>query len=199
MNNEIDKYVTTIVTYFDNIMPLTDNEKEFVRGIFEVKKIRRRQYLSQSGDIEKYMNFIVEGALKMYYVDDNGSEHNMQFAIENHWINDIKSFYKEVPSRMEIEALENCIVLRVSLENFKQLYEEHPKFNRIFRVLLENAYMNLQERVLDNISFSAREKYLNFSQKYPYLLNRISNVQIASFLGITPEFLSKIRKELSKK
>lgn len=187
------------IQYFNNILPLTEEEEIFINNILEIKKLRRRQYLSQSGDIVTHMNFVIEGALKMYYVDQNGKEHNMQFAIENHWINDIKSMHKSAPSRLEIEALEATTVIRISFENLKKLFVEHPKFNRIFRVLIENAYMSLQDRLLDNISSSAQERYIHFTEKYPYLLQRISNVQIASYLGITPEFLSKIRKDLSQK
>lgn len=188
-----------LINYFNSILPLNKEEINLIERIIEIKKLRRRQYLSQSGDIVTHMNFVVEGALKMYYVDQEGKEHNLQFAVENHWINDIKSMHKEEPSRLEIEALETTTVIRLSLDNLKVLFVEHPKFNRIFRVLIENAYMNLQDRVLDNISSSAETRYINFMEKYPYLLQRISNVQIASYLGITPEFLSKIRKELSQK
>ena len=134
----------------------------------------------------------------MYMLDHNGKEHNLQFAIENWWIGDIASFHSEKPSRLCIEAIENAIVLQIKKEDQLRLFVDYPKFNRIFRVFTENALVSCQRRVLQNISSTAEERYIDFINRYPDFFNRISNVQIASFLGITPEFLSTIRKKLSK-
>lgn len=134
----------------------------------------------------------------MFMVDENGKEHNLQFAIENWWIGDIGSFHSEQPSNLYIEALEPSIVLQIKKEDQLRLFVEYPKFNRIFRVFTENALVSYQKRVLQNISSTAEERYLDFLNRYPFFLNRISNVQIASFLGVTPEFLSTIRKKLSQ-
>jgi CRP-like cAMP-binding protein len=131
-------------------------------------------------------------------VDSNGKEHNLQFAIENWWIGDIGSFHSEKPSKLYIEAIENSIILQCNKEDQLKLFVDFPKFNRIFRVLAENAMVGLQNRILQNISSTAEERYLEFSKKHPQLFNRISNVQIASYLGVTPEFLSTIRKNISK-
>lgn len=134
----------------------------------------------------------------MYMLDGNGKEHNLQFAIENWWIGDIASFHSEEPSRLFIEAIENSIILQIKKEDQLRLFVDYPKFNRIFRVFTENALVSYQRRVLQNISSTAEERYIDFMNRYPDLFSRISNVQIASFLGITPEFLSIIRKKLSK-
>ncbi len=134
----------------------------------------------------------------MYMLDDNGKEHNLQFAIENWWIGDIASFHSEEPSRLYIEAIENSIILQIKKEDQLRLFVDYPKFNRIFRVFTENALVSCQRRVLQNISSTAEERYIDFINRYPHFFNRISNVQIASFLGITPEFLSTIRKKLPK-
>lgn len=134
----------------------------------------------------------------MYMLDHDGKEHNLQFAIENWWIGDIASFHSEDPSRFYIEAIENSIILQIKKEDQLRLFVEYPKFNRIFRVITENALVSYQRRVLQNISSTAEERYIDFVNRYPDFFNRISNVQIASFLGITPEFLSTIRKKLSK-
>ena len=134
----------------------------------------------------------------MYMVDEKGKEHNLQFAIENWWIGDIDSFHKEKPSKLNIEAMENSIVLQIRKEDQLRLFVEHPKFNRICRVFTENALISFQNRVLQNISSTAEERYLDFMDRYPNIFNRISNVQIASYLGVTPEFLSTIRKKLSR-
>ena len=134
----------------------------------------------------------------MYMIDNNGKAHNLQFAIENWWIGDIGSFQSGKPSKLYIEALENSIVLQIKKEDQLKLFVDFPKFNRIFRVFTENALVTTQQRVLQNISSTAEERYLNFLERYPYFFNRISNVQIASYLGVTPEFLSTIRKKLVK-
>jgi len=134
----------------------------------------------------------------MYMLDENGKEHNLQFAIENWWIGDIASFHSEEPSRLNVEAIENSIILQIKKEDQLRLFVDYPKFNRIFRVFTENALVSYQRRVLQNISSTAEERYIDFVNRYPDFFNRISNVQIASFLGITPEFLSTIRRKLSK-
>jgi CRP-like cAMP-binding protein len=133
----------------------------------------------------------------MYLVDDNGKEHNLQFAIENWWIGDIGSFHTDTPTKLNIEALENSIIFQITKDDQLKLFADYPKFNRIFRVLAENAMVGLQRRVLQNIGSTAEERYLDFLERHPQLFNRISNVQIASYLGITPEFLSKIRNKIT--
>jgi CRP-like cAMP-binding protein len=168
-----------------------------VEEVFKERGIRRRQFILQEGDVSKFNTFIVEGCFRMYLVDEKGKEHNLQFAVENWWIGDIGSFHSGEPSKLYIEALENSIILQVKKEDQLKLFVDYPKFNRIFRVLAENALVSAQRRILQNISSTAEERYLDFSKRYPHFFNRISNVQIASFLGVTPEFLSTIRKKIA--
>lgn len=187
-----------LIDYFEKLLPLDKEEKSIVKDVFKERRVKRRQFILQEGDVCKHNNFVVEGCFKMYMVDPNGKEHNLQFAIENWWIGDIGSFHSEEPSRLYVEAIENSIILQIKKEDQSKLFVDYPKFNRIFRVLAENAMVSLQNRILQNISSTAEERYLEFSKKYPQLFNRISNVQIASYLGVTPEFLSTIRKNISK-
>ncbi len=187
-----------LIDYFNNFLPLDKEEKSVVEEFFKERRVKRRHFILQEGDVCRHNTFVVEGCFKMYMVDPNGKEHNLQFAIENWWIGDIGSFYSEEPSRLNIEALEHSTILQIKKEDQQTLFVDYPKFNRIFRVLAENAMLSLQNRVLQNISSTAEERYLHFSKKYPQLFNRISNVQIASYLGVTPEFLSTIRKKLAK-
>ncbi len=189
----------TLIDYFEKLLPLDEVEKSIVKDVFKERRVKRRQFILQEGDICKYNTFVVEGCFKMYLVDANGKEHNLQFAIENWWIGDIGSFHSEKPSRLNIEAIENSIVLQIKKEDQWKLFVDYPKFNRIFRVLAENGMVSLQHRVLQNISSTAEERYLDFLEKHPNLFNRISNVQIASYIGVTPEFLSKIRKEITSR
>ncbi len=186
-----------LIDYFNNLLPLDSEEADAVEAFFKPRSIRRGQYILQEGDVSKFNTFVVEGCFKMYMVDAGGKEHNLQFAIENWWIGDIGSFHSEQPSKLHIEALENSVILQINKEDHLRLFVEYPKFNRIFRVLTENALISTQRRVLQNISSTAEERYLDFMERYPQLFNRISNVQIASYLGVTPEFLSTIRKRLA--
>ena len=187
-----------IVKYFSKILPLNNSETEAVKKVFKERKIKRRQFILQEGDVCKLNTFVVEGCFRMYLVDEKGKEHNVQFAIENWWIGDIGSFHSEEPSRLYIEAIENSLILQIKKQDQLDLFVNYPKFNRIFRVFTENALVAYQRRLLQNMSSTAEERYLDFMERYPFFFNRISNVQIASFLGITPEFLSTLRKNLVK-
>jgi CRP/FNR family transcriptional regulator, anaerobic regulatory protein len=187
-----------LIHYLENHLPLNNEEKFMVEEAFKERRVKRRQFILQEGDICKHHTFVVEGCFRMYMVDEKGKEHNLQFAIENWWITDIGSFYSGEPSRLYIEALENSIVLQLKKDDQLKLFDDNPKFNRIFRVLTENALVNAHRRILQNISSTAEERYLDFLERYPHFFNRISNVQIAYYLGVTPEFLSLIRKKIVK-
>ncbi len=187
-----------LVDYFNKILSLNEAEKSFVEEVFTERRVKRRQFILQEGEISKLNSFVVEGCFRMYLVDESGKEHNLQFAIENWWIGDIGSFHSESPSTLNIEAMENSIILQIKKQDQLRLFVEYPKFNRIFRVMTENALVSSQRRILQNISSTAEERYLDFMQRYPNFFHRISNVQIASYLGVTPEFLSTIRKKLAK-
>lgn len=186
-----------LIDYFNKLLPLDDEEASALEAFFKVRRVKRRQFILQEGDVARHNTFVVEGCFKMYFVDVKGKEHNLQFAIENWWIGDIGSFHSEEPSKLYIEAIENSVILQIKKEDQLKLFVDHVKFNRIFRVLAENAMVGLQQRALQNISSTAEERYLDFLKRYPQFFNRISNVQIASYLGVTPEFLSTIRKKLA--
>ncbi len=190
--------IKPLITYFNSYLRLSEEEITVLYEVFDLKKVKRRQFILQEGDVSKLNTFVVEGCFRMYFVDENGKEHNLQFAVENWWIGDIGSFHSEEPSKLYIEAMENSVILQIKKEDQLKLFVEYPKFNRIFRVFTENALVAYQRRVLQNISSTAEERYLDFVKRYPYFFNRISNVQIASFLGVTPEFLSTIRKKIAK-
>lgn len=191
-------HIESLLTYFNGHLTLTSTEEEAVRQSFTSKRVKRRQFILQEGEVCTLNSFVVEGCFRMYMVDENGKEHNLQFAVENWWVGDIGSFHGETPSRLYIEAMEHSVILQIKKEDQLRLFVDHPKFNRIFRVFTENALVAYQRRVLQGISSTAEERYLDFMKRYPRLFNRISNVQIASFIGITPEFLSSIRKRLSQ-
>lgn len=194
--NSID-HIIPVKEYFESYLPLADEDVEVLAQFMTSRQVKRRQFILQENDVCTHYTFIVKGCFKMYKVDAQGKEHNLQFAIENQWILDIGSFHSEQPSELYIEALEPSLIVQLQKPNLLHLYRNHPKFDRNFRVMIENQYIKLQQRVLQNISTTAEEKYTRFMEDYPKLFNRISNVQIASYLGVTPEFLSKIRKRIA--
>jgi len=190
--------IESLLEYFDRILPLDKGEKELVQAKFSPRLFRKRQYVLQEGNPCTHFYFIVMGCLRMYKIDDQGNTHILQFAAENSWINDLGSFHSLNPSALNIDAIEDTVVLQISRDDLVTIYLQAPKFNRIFRVLLENSFVRLQERLLQNISSTSEERYQSFLEVYPHLANRLSQVQIASFLGITPEFLSRLRNKRNK-
>ena len=190
--------VEPLLSYFDRLIPLNEEEKKLVIEKFHPRLFRKRQYVLQEGDVCTQFNFVVRGCLRTYKIDEKGNTHILQFATENYWINDLGSFHGIKPSALNIDALEDTVVLQISRDDLVSLYIKAPKFDRIFRVLVENAFVRLQERLLQNISSTAEERYQSFLELYPHLINRLSQVQIAAFIGVTPEFLSRLRNIRSK-
>ena len=190
--------IAKLKQHFDNYFPLNAEEVGVLSSFFTERSIKRRQFVLQQGDVCRHFTFVVSGCLKMYAVDKNGKEHNLQFIAENDWATDLSSFYSEKASLLYIEAIEPTIVLQAKHDDILHLYIHYHKFDHNFRVIIEQKYIELQDRVLQNISSSAEERYEYFLKRYSDLANRIPNTQIASYLGITPEFLSGIRKTRAK-
>ncbi|SFC04769.1 cAMP-binding domain of CRP or a regulatory subunit of cAMP-dependent protein kinases [Flexibacter flexilis DSM 6793] len=190
--------VGMLIDYFNKLIPLNESERQLVMDLFKIRLYRRRQYVLQEGDVCSQFSFVLRGCLRMYKVDDKGAIHIIQFASENWWMIDIGSFHGRKPSELNIDALEDTVVLQISYDNLIMLYMSSPKFDRIFRVLIENSFVALQKRLLQNISSTAEERYLSFTETHPHLMNRLPQTQIASFLGITPEFLSRLRNKQTK-
>jgi CRP-like cAMP-binding protein len=191
--------IKNLLSHFDRYLPLDDNESQALTSRLAERRIKRKQYILQEGDICKYFTYVVEGCFKLYGVDKSGTEHNLLFAAEDDWITDLDSLHKERPSKLFIEAIEPSIILQISKGDLWYLYTNHTKFNRNFRVIIEDKYIELQNRLLQTYSTTAIERYESFLEQYPHLSSRLPNTQIASYLGITPEFLSKIRGERSAK
>jgi CRP-like cAMP-binding protein len=187
--------VSPLIAYFEKMLPLTEEERQLVTSKFQPRLYRKRQFILQEGDVCGVFNFVVNGCLRMYKVDEAGTTHIIQFATENWWISDMGSFYSSKPSELNIEAIEDTTVLQIKHDDLLDLYTQAPKFDRLFRVLVENSLIGMQNRLLQTIGSDARVRYEAFLKQYPQLANRIPNTHIASYLGITPEFLSKIRNE----
>lgn len=193
MDKAILDSIEPLLSYFNRLIPLSKSETELVSQKFKPRLFRKKQYVLHEGQVCTHFYFVVRGCLRLYKIDDKGATHVLQFAAENYWILDLGSFHGIKPAALNIDALEDTVVFQISRDDLITLYTEAPKFDRIFRVLIENSFVRLQERLLQNISSTAEERYNTFLDIYPHLLNRLSQVQIASFLGITPEFLSRLR------
>lgn len=191
--------INKLLTHFSNYIPLNEEEiTELSNRVIE-RNVKRKEFILQKNDICNNYTFIVSGLFKMYTVDKNGAEHILHFASENDWICDINSFHNKKQSLLYIDAIEPSTIIQIDNSNLMYLFTHYQKFDRTFRVLIENKFMELENRILQNISSKAEERYQFFLEQYPNICNRIPNVLIASYLGITPEFLSKIRNAISKK
>lgn len=178
---------------------LTAEEKKYFCSLLQPKKFRKRQYLLQSGDVSHRENFVTAGLLRAYYIDDEGNERIVQFALEGWWIGDMASFSTGLPAKLTIDAMEDSDVLQLEKNDFELLLERVPKFERFFRILLTNAFIAHQHRVLSHLTSTAEDRYAELRTKYPGFEQRIPLRHIASYLGVTPEFLSRMRKQISKK
>jgi CRP-like cAMP-binding protein len=173
---------------------LTEEEKSFFVSLLRHRKLRKRQFLLQAGDLNPYENFVINGCLRAYTVDPQGEEHIVMFGVEGWWISDLYSFLTNTPATQNIDALEDSEVFSIDRSDLDRLYEQVPKFNRFFLKLLQNAFVAHQRRILASISQTAEEQYIDFIAKYPSIEQRVPQHQIASYLGLSPETISRIRR-----
>lgn len=183
-------------THVNDKVSLTEEEQQTIKTFFSPKKLRRKQYLLQEGDVCKYMAFVEKGLLRSYNVDDKGADHMLQFAWEGYWIADIYSFLAGEPAAYNIDAIDDAELLLITLPHFEEMMVKVPKMERYFRILFQKNIISKERRLLSSITYSAEEKYLRLSESNPELIQRIPLNLIASYLGITPATLSRIRKNL---
>ncbi len=184
-----------ILSNFAMHVTLSSDEQEKVLSLLQQKVVAKRTFLLQAGGIDRHIYFVNRGCLRMFYTGNEGLEHNICFYPENWWACDIVSFFKEKPAVNTIQALEDSEVYYMSLSRLEELFLEIPKFERFFRILTQNGFDLYQQRITSNLSQTAEERYLEFRKIYPELESRIAQKHIATYLGITPVFLSMMRKE----
>jgi CRP-like cAMP-binding protein len=176
---------------------ISKEEFDFCKTLFIPKKLRKRQYLLQEGDVCRYTAFVEKGMLRTFTVDEKGNEPILQFSMEGWWIADLYSFLTDEPSQYNIEALEECELLLITKENWNILLEKVPAFERYFRILIQNNLIATQRRLMSSLSETAEEKYTKLINNFPGCIQRVPQHMIASFLGITPETLSRIRSQMA--
>jgi CRP-like cAMP-binding protein len=178
---------------------LTTQEQELFMSKIEIHNYKAKTILLNSGAICKHSYFVNSGILRSFNINDNIVEHVLSFACEGWWIGDMYSLISQKPGNLFIEVLEDAEVVLLSKENQEILYREIPKLERFFRILTENSLVANQERLMDNLSLTAEERFEKFCKKYPTLIQKVAQKQIASYLGVTPEFYSKMKSRLLRK
>ena len=184
---------------FDEKVQLTEEEKQLCKSFFTPKKLRKKQYLLQEGDPSRYGAFVEKGILRSYTIDNKGNEHIIQFAFEGWWIGDSYSLLTGEPSQYNIDALEDCELLLLTKQSEEQMLLQIPKLEKYFRLLLQNHMIANHRRIAGSLSKSAEERYSDLVVSCPTIPRRVPQHMMASFLGITPETLSRIRKNLASK
>ena len=183
--------------YINEHISLTEEEFKFCKTLFFPKKLRKRQYLLQEGDVCKYVSFIEKGMLRTYSVDEKGNDHILSFSAEGWWTADLYSFFTDEPSLYNIEALEDCELLLLTKTSWDSLLEKVPAFERYFRIIIQNNLIAMQRRIMGSMSETAEEKYTKLVANSPDCIQRVPQHMIASYLGITRETLSRIRSQMA--
>jgi len=190
--SQINKNISRYVSF-------EPKELEIFNSLLEHKTVPKKTILLHEGEMCDFEAFVIKGCIRKYYIDANGFEVILQFAIENAWLSDISfSIYEKKPSRVFIETLEECEFFMFTPDTKEALFAKAPKFERAFRILMQRNLAVTQERLFNTISKTATEKYLEFLELYPTLSQRVAQHYIASYLGISAEFLSKIRTKIAK-
>ena len=184
---------------FNEKVPLTPEEESVLKQYLTPKKLRKKQYLLQEGDVCKFVAFVEKGALRSYVIDEKGVERIVQFALEGWQISDLYSFLTGEAATYNIDALEDSELLLVSKSAHEELLKALPKYETWIRLQITGAYIALQKRLTSVISLSLEERYTAFSSHYPQIVQRVPQHMIASYMGLTPETLSRVRKKMASK
>lgn len=178
---------------------LTEDEKAYFLSLVRQKNLSRKELVLKEGQLCRDINFVQSGTLRAFYLDKSGKDSTVMFAVTDWWITDMFCFVNHQEAMLNIEALEDSTVFQLAKKDLDTLFVEVPKFEKFFRVLMQNAYVREQLRVIQTLSLTAEERYNHFLAKYPQVVKQVTQKQIASYLGITPEFLSNIRRNKAKK
>lgn len=177
---------------------LTDDEAAQFSLPFKTARVRKRQAIIQPDFTPRFRNYVLGGSLRAYVVGEGGHDHTIAFAVEDWWITDYKSYITQQPATMFVVALEDCVLLQIEFEQETKLKAAHPKFETFFRIMAERTAASFQRRIINNLTLTAEERYDSFVERYPSIVQRVPQYALASFLGMSTEFLSKIRNGKTK-
>lgn len=186
-----------LLEYIKQYVDLTPDEESRLLLKVKLKKFQKGQFVVQNGDVCKYENFVLSGCLRSFYIDKDGQEHVVMFATENWWTADLGSFITQKSADLNVQCLEDSELVQIHYNDLQKLYLEIPKLERFFRIIIQKAFVAAQKRIVNNFSLDAMERYTQFREQYPKIEQRVPQYMIASYLGITKEFLSKIRNRLA--
>lgn len=186
-----------LISAIESRVPLNNQQKTEIIRAFTARRVRKGQFLLHAGAVGRNQLFITKGSAVTYFIDLNGHEHVIQFGIEGWWIGDFQSYIFQKPATCNVEALEDTEILEASYEAIHRLYDLVPPFERYYRIIIQLGYASFQQRVLQNLSMSAEDRLIEFHKRYPRLELRLPQKVIASYLGMTPEFFSKLKKRLN--
>jgi CRP-like cAMP-binding protein len=189
----------SLIKHLQDRIELSEEEASQFVSNFKIKKIKKRQFIVQPDFVAQHRNYVVEGALRAYVVNDEGQEHTIAFAIEDWWISDYNSYIYQQPATMFVMALEDAVLLQIDFETENKLKMANPKFETFFRITAERTAAFFQRRIITNLTSSAEERYEKFINQFPLIANRVPQYALASYLGMTTEFLSRIKNSKLKK
>lgn len=187
-----------LLNYVENFVSLTDNEALVLRSSFKEVKVKKRQFIVQPNFTDRHRNFVVKGAFRTYAISDEGQEHTLQFAIENWWVSDFNSYIYQLPATLFIVALEDSVILQLEYEKEQELKASNHKFETFFRIMAEKGLAFEHRRILFNLIHSAEARYENFLLNFPNFVQRVPQYALASYLGMSTEFLSRIRNKKTR-
>lgn len=185
-----------LIQSLEKHIALTAADKTLLQNAVRERRVKKGQFLVHEGAVSRCTNFVLSGSVRTYFIDMQGMEHIVQFAIEGWWISDLNSFIEQAPATFHVQAIEDTVLLELPYEQLEQLYIQIPKMERYFRIITQRAFVAFQQRIVQNLSMDAEARYIEFQKKYPKIELRIPQRLVASYLGISPEFLSKIKKRL---
>ena len=188
-----------VLEYISRYVTLTEDEVHRLIPFFKVRKVKKRQFIVQPGFICKYKSYVVKGAFRAFLVDNEGKEHTLAFAIEDWWISDYSSLIYQEPATLFVEALEDSILIQIEYEDEQTFLKEIPKLEKFERIITQRSSAFQQKRLLSNFTKTAEERYDEFMSKYPLVASRVPQYALASYLGFTTEYLSKIRNGKTSK
>ncbi len=188
-----------IIEYVSRYVSLSAREEEQLSACFKEVKVKKRQFIVQPNFVAQHRYYVLNGAFRAYVVDDNGQDHTIAFAIEDWWVTDYNSYILQQPATMFVVALEDSTVLQMDHKNEQELKSSNHKFETFFRIRAERTAAFMQQRIISNLTQTAEERFDNYMQKYPLIVQRVPQYALASYLGMTTEFLSRIRNKRTPK
>jgi CRP/FNR family cyclic AMP-dependent transcriptional regulator len=193
---ETESYYLNLIAYFTERIELSKQDIETIKSAYQLRVLRKKEFLFQQGEVCRYEAFVIQGACKLFYSDSKGSDHILYFAFKDWWVGDVASFSSNEPAAMSAQALEETYLLTINPEKKEELYLRVPQLERMFRIITQRTLSVLQKRFFLTMSGGAKDRYLQLIDRYPKIEQLVPQYQIASYLGILPESLSRLKKQL---